>query len=228
MPNFSKRSSELELLDKTSPPPDVVKRNYNEMASVNRLLGGYSPLIKHIEDWMKQFPNKKSWVILDIGCGIGDVLHHLDNHFNTESIHYIGVDTNKMAIDMARTNPVRQERFTWINKPYQSLNQKADVVISSLFTHHLTNEEMNAFIQWSDNKSGIGWVISDLHRHPLGYYGIKLLSRILPTTYLFEQDAPLSVLRAFTRADYKPHTEAGAILQWHWAFRWTLSKSTWV
>jgi SAM-dependent methyltransferase len=224
MPDFKQRSNQLEMLDLEVPPMKQVKRNYGEMAAVNRLLGGYSPLISQLKKWVSEHPEKSEWTILDVGCGMGDVLRQIDRVFNSDRFQYIGVDTNELAIDLARTQN-RQERFTWLNEPYEEFERSVDVVLSSLFAHHLTDEELQAFIEWSDRCSKVGWIVSDLHRHPIGYYAIKGISRVLPTTRLFKNDAPLSVLRAFTREDFKTYTSDGAELRWHWAFRWTLTKS---
>ena len=70
----------------------------------------------------------------------------------------------------------------------------------------------------------IAVVINDLHRHPLAYYGIRWLTRLLRGSYLVQHDAPLSVARAFTRRDWQRLLAAAGIthyaLRWRWAFRW--------
>jgi hypothetical protein len=72
----------------------------------------------------------------------------------------------------------------------------------------------------------LGWFINDLHRHPLAWYSIRLLTSLFSGSYLVKHDAPLSVLRGFRRADWESllrETETGSCsLQWKWAFRWLL------
>ena len=45
--------------------------------------------------------------------------------------------------------------------------------------------------------------MSDLIRHPLAYYGIGVLTRLLTSNEMTRTDAPLSVKRAFTLGEWK-------------------------
>jgi len=67
-------------------------------------------------------------------------------------------------------------------------------------------------------------VINDLHRHPLAYYSIKYLTQLFGGSRLVQNDAPLSVARAFSRADWQRLLAQASItqyeLRWCWAFRW--------
>ena len=40
-----------------------------------------------------------------------------------------------------------------------------DVVLCSLFTHHLRDPELVRFLRWLEDRARLGWLISDLHRH---------------------------------------------------------------
>jgi hypothetical protein len=72
----------------------------------------------------------------------------------------------------------------------------------------------------------LGFFVNDLHRHFLAYYPIKLLSRIFSKSYLVKNDAPLSVLRGFSKKELlsiiSPADILASQLQWKWAFRWLL------
>jgi hypothetical protein len=68
-----------------------------------------------------------------------------------------------------------------------------------------------------------GFFINDLHRHPLAYYSIKILTRLFSASYLVKNDAPLSVRRGFTAKEWKVLLESAGIsrfrVSWKWAFR---------
>ena len=51
--------------------------------------------------------------------------------------------------------------------------------------------------QWAKLASR-GIIISDLVRHPLAYYGIRVLTQLTTRNIMTLTDAPLSVRRAFT------------------------------
>ena len=71
-----------------------------------------------------------------------------------------------------------------------------------------------------------GFFIADLHRHPLAYYSIKWLTGLFSKSYLVKNDAPLSVLRGFSRKEWESLlTKAGIknySIRWKWAFRWLI------
>jgi hypothetical protein len=82
-------------------------------------------------------------------------------------------------------------------------------------------------LQWMHRNSTHGFFINDLHRHPLAYYSISLLTRLFSKSYLVKNDAPISVLRGFTRDDWKRiFRDAGLdnySCHWRWAFRWLVT-----
>ena len=69
----------------------------------------------------------------------------------------------------------------------------------------------------------IGVVINDLHRHPLAYYGISILSTLFSKSYLVKHDAKLSVLKGFKKAEWiyflKTKHFKNYEIEWIWAFR---------
>ncbi|OYW74945.1 MAG: hypothetical protein B7Z27_08945, partial [Sphingobacteriia bacterium 32-37-4] len=70
----------------------------------------------------------------------------------------------------------------------------------------------------------VGHFINDLQRHYLAYHSIKLLTIAFSNSYLVKNDAPLSVLRGFSKEELESmFAEAGITrydIQWKWAFRW--------
>ena len=79
-------------------------------------------------------------------------------------------------------------------------------------------------LQWSKQNSRSGFFINDLHRHPVAYYSIKLLSLLFSKSYLVKNDAPLSVKRGFKRNEIIACLANAGIsdfsIKWKWAFRW--------
>ena len=69
-----------------------------------------------------------------------------------------------------------------------------------------------------------GIIVSDLIRHPLPYYGIRLLTRLLTRNVMTLTDAPLSVRRGFTMVEWKKLFDAAAIgsCEVYWALPFRL------
>jgi len=101
-----------------------------------------------------------------------------------------------------------------------------DIIFSSLFCHHFKEEELVKQMQWMQRNSRIGFFINDLHRHLAAYYSIKWLTAAFSKSYLVKNDAPLSVLRGFTRSEWKEILAKAEIsdysIYWRWAFRWLI------
>jgi 2-polyprenyl-3-methyl-5-hydroxy-6-metoxy-1,4-benzoquinol methylase len=102
--------------------------------------------------------------------------------------------------------------------------EKTDLITCTLFTHHFTDEQLVELLKSMRAKGRLGIVINDLHRHPLAYYSIQLLTRYFSRSPMVQHDAPLSVLRSFSRKDWKKILTMAGIeryqIRWFWAFRW--------
>jgi len=226
MINFSKRSVQKELLDRDDIPFADIRQNMKELNTINTLLGGHSITIQGIDKiYKKQISEQIS--ICEIGCGGGDNLSAIAHWSNRKHIQpkYIGIDIKKECIEYAKEqNPDLD--VTWITNNYidVELKDQPDIIFSSLFCHHFTNNELIKMLQWMNQKCSMGFFINDLQRHPMAFYLIKLLTRLFSRSYLVRNDAPISVTRGFKRKDWVELFEKAGIshysIEWKWAFRY--------
>jgi 2-polyprenyl-3-methyl-5-hydroxy-6-metoxy-1,4-benzoquinol methylase len=138
-----------------------------------------------------------------------------------------GIDANAKAIEFAQahTPPRSDIVFETVNIFSPRFHQrKFDIVTASLFFHHFTSAELIAFFERLKDQVSIGFVINDIHRHQLAYYSIKSLTGLFSKSAMVKNDAPLSVLRAFTKAELADILRRAGIanfrIRWCWAFRW--------
>lgn len=224
MLNFKTRSLQKELLDAPNIPAEAIFQNMRELNIINTLLGGHRITQKAFRILAAQLP---SLHIMEIGCGGGDNLRVIQETANKsgQSIQLSGVDLNQDCITFARQN---NPEINWICSDYRNLtlDNKPDIIFSSLFCHHFTDEELTEQLQWMHTNSKCGFFINDLHRHPFAYYSIRWLTKLFSSSYLVKQDAPLSVLRGFKRDEWKTLLSRAGIqkysLQWAWAFRYRI------
>ena len=105
-------------------------------------------------------------------------------------------------------------------------SEKPDIIFSSLFCHHFTDEELVDMLDWMKANSGMGFFINDLQRNTIAWHAIRLLTGWFSRSRLVKNDAPLSVLRGFTRSEWKEILHRAEMrnysLRWKWAFRWLL------
>lgn len=224
--NFSERSDKPELLDLADIPFNDIQRNMAELNVINTYLGGHHITIEGI----KKFINgKKEISICEIGCGGGDNLLAIRSYCSKRNIFTkcMGIDINPDCITFAKKKlPDRGFFFTTSDYRKYFFEEKPDIIFTSLFCHHFNNEELISMLQWMESNSGLGFFINDLHRHALAYYSIRILTRLFSKSYLVKNDAPLSVLRGFTRKDWEQLLQSAGLaaysLQWKWAFRWLI------
>jgi SAM-dependent methyltransferase len=225
--DYKKRSLKKEFLDRTDIPFADIAVNMRELEFINSYLGGHSITIKGFKSLLKE---KKQISVCEIGCGGGDNLNVLYQFCKRNKIDakFIGIDINKECIEYARQNS-KIEKIDFIISDYRNVNfenKNPDIIFSSLFCHHFTNDELITMLQWMKNNSTLGFFINDLHRHPLAYRFIKTITRLFSKSYLVKNDAPLSVLRGFTKKEWKNIFQKACIpnysIRWMWAFRYLI------
>jgi hypothetical protein len=107
-------------------------------------------------------------------------------------------------------------------------SRQFNFAISSLFTHHLNDEQIVNFLQWMERHTNQGWLINDLHRHPAAYFLIKYASRLLGFHYMVQHDGPISVARSFSKKDWVRYLISANIplneteIQWFFPFRYSI------
>jgi 2-polyprenyl-3-methyl-5-hydroxy-6-metoxy-1,4-benzoquinol methylase len=228
--DLSKRNYQKELLDRDDIPFGDIRRNMFELDVINTWLGGHAISISGLR---RLLSGRKDVRICEIGCGGGDNLRALVRwcHKKHIRIHVTGIDHNVHCIEVAKER-WKDGEAQWIHSDYRHVTfgrEKPDIIFSSLFCHHFTDEELVFQLRWMEANAGAGWFINDLHRHYLAYQSIRWLTKWFSGSYLVKNDAPLSVLRGFTRGEWQELLRLAGIdgsrIQWKWAFRWLISKS---
>ena len=208
---------------------DALRQNLDELETINTWLGGYQPVLNALNRLQAHFPNGRPVRLADLGSGGGDTLRHVARwaRKNGVSMELTGIDANQFMLDYASAKSqdypeISYRQLDIFSPEFQA--QPYDVLTCSLFCHHFTDEELVPLLKQWQQQARVAVVINDLHRHWLAYHSIKWLTRLLGGSYLVRHDAPLSVARAFRRADWVALLARAGItqyeLRWRWAFRW--------
>jgi SAM-dependent methyltransferase len=227
--NLSTRATTSELMDDLDLATEELRQNLDELETINTWLGGYQPVLAALARLRAQFPPSRPLRLADLGSGGGDTLRHIAAWARRRGvgIELTGIDANAFMLSYAAA---KSAEYPEIN--YQQVDifspafaaQRYDVLTASLFCHHFTDAELVPLLRGWQQQASVAVIINDLHRHPLAYYSIKYLTRGLGGSRLVQNDAPLSVARAFTRADWQRLLAQAGIeryqLRWCWAFRW--------
>jgi len=229
MPDFTKRSDQIEIMDDLLCSGEVVNQTLRELEFINHWLGGNHVTIRALNKLLKNHDRSHEITIADLGCGSGDMLRLIDrwatkNNFN---VKLIGIDANPHIIAFAKNRSLDFPKIEFkaldiFSEEFQNL--RFDIVIGTLFYHHFSNDLLTNFFDRLKHHVTLGLVINDIHRHPLAFYSIKFLTGLFSKSSMVKFDAPLSVLRAFTKKEIVKILEGAGLkdfsIQWAWAFRW--------
>ena len=221
------RSYQKELLDEDDIPFADIKQNMKELDFINKWLGGHAITVNAFKSLIK---SKTKISVCEIGCGGGDNLGAIYKWCRRKNIdlQITGVDIKRECIEYAKSRKILPGHAQWITSDYKEVTftTKPDIIFSSLFCHHFTNDELVYQLNWMKQNAATGFFINDLHRHFLAYHSIKILTTLFSKSYLVKNDAPLSVARGFNRDELKKLcSRAGAReveIFWKWAFRYVV------
>ena len=180
---FRERANEDEIMDDLGRPDPEFAQAYRELEIINRWLGG----VRAIERFLPASPNL---LILDVAAGACDVSETLLDRI---SCRIVVLDRNARGLRLARKSlPLVGDALAL---PFR--DQTFDVVMASLFFHHLSNEECVRVLvnMWRIARRVV--LVNDLHRHPLAYLSIRVLTALFSKSAMVQHDGPVSVLRAF-------------------------------
>ncbi len=209
MPDFSGRTLAPELMDTEACGPDEFRDCLVGLARVNRLSLAYRPTLGFLSRVARRHDGPLH--VVDIGGGYGDMLRVIDRWAarRGRDLRLTSVDLNpyaRLAGEQASLAcPARGRPIEWVTADlfdYQP-SSPPDLVISSLFAHHLDDAGVVRFVAWMERTARLGWFVSDLHRHPLPYHVFRTVARALRWHRFVQHDGPVSIARAFVRADWQ-------------------------
>lgn len=170
--------------------------------------------------------------VVDIATGGGDIPIRLWTWAKRMGLRldFHGVDISPQAIEVARARAEKagaEVTFSLMNVLDDPLPQDADVMICSLFFHHLDNAQAKSLLQKMSLSARHLVLISDLRRSVTGWLLAHAAARLLTTSDVVHIDAPLSAKAAFTSQEFRDLAEAaelrGAKVERRWPCRLLLS-----
>jgi len=203
-----------------------LRDNLDKLAIINKWLGGNHVSLSGIDKLVSQQAKEVEVVIVDLGCGNGDMLRRVARLGNKRGYKFklIGVDANQDTINYAEELSGGYQNITYLqlnifSKEFQEL--KYDIALLTLFLHHLDDEELIHHLNWLKKQAKLGIVVNDLHRSKLAYYLFYIISLVF-NNKIVRNDGLISILRAFKKSElenYAKKINVKSEITWHWAFR---------
>jgi ubiquinone/menaquinone biosynthesis C-methylase UbiE len=193
--SFSHRTKQLERLD----TGDYTEAEYElwlrEMRWINRLAGDSRALKVAIRETLDGDERRVS--ILDVGAGGGELLKTAYETLG-EGSFLVGAELNERAAKAIQGRSaefgVHSIRCDAMHLPFA--DNSFDLVISSLFLHHLDDDQARSLLREMARVAARRLIVIDLHRHPIAYYFYRFFSRLVLQRFT-QQDGALSIMRSY-------------------------------
>ncbi len=184
----------------------------SDLGRVNRLTLSYRPTNAFLDRVAAAEPGK-GLRIVDVGSGGGDMLRCVERRAGRRgvAVKLTGIDQNPYAARVAREFTPASSAIQWITGDAFTYAEPVDVVLSSLFAHHLEEPEIVRFLAWSEAVAQRGWFINDLCREATPYRLFGLLARGMRWHRFVQHDGPVSFRRSFREADWERMLSAAGI-----------------
>jgi SAM-dependent methyltransferase len=214
-PDFSHRAQLTELMDEPC-TRDQLRGCLSDLAKLNRWTFAYRPVIHWLDTLVDNAPSDfmqslraqaEPLRILDVASGYGDGLRRIEQWANSRriAVELTGLDINPDAIVIAGETSPAVSRIRWITADifHYSPPQPVHLVVSSLFTHHLSEKEIVRFLQWMEQHAKLGWFVNDLSRAQIPYHFMRIFGRLARLHPFVQHDAPASIARSFVPEDWQ-------------------------
>ena len=213
MPDFSRRSHAAEWLDTATPDRRERAAYLQSLAWFNGVMLGHRPVLSWLDAAVPR--TREPITVMDVGCGYGDLLRAIRRWARARDIplRLIGVDVEPDTIAIAQEATPRDAAIEYLAADVFNLRPalRIDLVVSSLLTHHFSDDRLIAFLRWMETTAARGWLICDLERRPLPYHAIGLLGRLARIHPMVVRDGCTSVTRALSGAEWRPLVAAAGI-----------------
>lgn len=209
--DLSRRSDEPELMDADNVDYETFRGCLRDLAKVNVVSLGHRPTLAFLEALRRRgrLALGRPVDILDVGSGYGDLLRAVDWWAARRgvAVRLTGVDLSPWSARAAEeaTPTVAEEgrAIRWATGDVFDHAGRADVIVSSLFAHHLDDARVVRFLRWMEDRAEVGWFVNDLHRHPLPHAVFGPLATALGWHKFVRHDGPVSIARAFVPDDWR-------------------------
>jgi SAM-dependent methyltransferase len=206
-PDFRHRAQLTELMDEPCSRHEM-RACLSDLAKTNRWTLAYRPLLHWLHATVPVLPPRAEPLrILDVGCGYGDGLRRIERWAGTRGIamELNGLDLNPDAAAIAAEASPRSSKIQWVSaNVFAFAPQKSfDMVVSSLFTHHLAERDIVRFLQWMEQHAKLGWFINDLSRAAIPYHLFRAFSKLARLHPFVQHDGPVSIARSFVPEDWR-------------------------
>ena len=204
MTTLAERSTREELMDADDLSADTYAAVVRDLAQVNTVTLAARPTLAFLASHTR--PGQR-YRLLDVGYGDGDMLRRIARWGERRGIGFdlVGIDLNPRSEAVARADTPASCRIDYRTGDYADLaGERWDFILSSLVAHHMTRDQLVAFLVFMHAHARVGWLVNDLHRHRFAYAGWPLLAGLFRWHPIVRHDGHLSIARSYRAWEWQP------------------------
>lgn len=203
-----------EAMDAPDVDPGELCRALRFIRRINALLGYNRTVCAAIESMLNETTSPQPATLLDVATGSADLLCALDdrNRKRGRSIQMIGIDRHPLTLDEGARITTHRSAIRLLEGDALALpfaDRSIDCVVSTMFLHHLSDEDAIAALTEMKRVARHGIVVADLLRNAAAYRWISLFT--LFASPMVKHDARASVQHAFSIAEARAIADAAGL-----------------
>jgi 2-polyprenyl-3-methyl-5-hydroxy-6-metoxy-1,4-benzoquinol methylase len=199
---LDRRARQAEQMDAPDLDPAVYARVLHDLARVNRWTFAARPTVAFLDRAVGPATRLR---LLDVGFGDGDVLRAIARWARRRGVaaELTGVDLNEKSVAAARAATPPELAIDYRAGDHRDQRGPFDVIVCNQVAHHMTDDELTAFLRHLEAEAGRGWLVCDLRRHRLAHRVFPVLARLLRVHRIVREDGRLSIARSLRRAEWE-------------------------
>ena len=204
---FKTRSLIPERIDTGDYTQEEYATFLREIRFINKRLGDRSALEKTLLANITRL-DLQEFSVLDVGAGTGELLGVIAEFARSGMLKacLVGLDLNTLSANEIAAESRKYSEISPVQGDALALpfaEGVFDYAICSLFTHHLTDEQIPILLKEMSRVARRGIVVIDLERRPMGWFLYQLFCLAYRISPLVRQDGSLSIRKGFRIEEFE-------------------------
>ncbi len=201
MANLAQRAIAEEQMDAPDLAPEIYAAVLADLEKANRWTFSARSTLAYLA---RATAGLDRFSLLDVGYGEGGMLRTIARWAQKRGIkaRLIGIDLNPKSQAAARAATPDELAIDYRTGDYAEC-EATDFIVSNLVAHHMTHDQLIAFLRHMEATAGKGWLVNDLHRHRFAHFGYPVLARMMGWHPMVRQDGQLSIARSYRPAEWQ-------------------------